>query len=79
MLNLISTSFQIVLLVYIFSHNRIDAALKLSYLISQHWVESVNATMEGDVHRTWGYKDKKTGWINGLSGQLQRKEADIGG
>lgn len=35
--------------------------------------------MEGDVHRTWGYKDKKTGQITGLSGQLQRKEADIGG
>lgn len=39
----------------------------------------MNATMEGDVHRTWGYKDKKTGEITGLSGQLQRKEADIGG
>lgn len=35
--------------------------------------------MKGDVHRTWGYKDKKTGRISGLSGQLQRNEADIGG
>ncbi|XP_055308680.1 uncharacterized protein LOC129572693 [Sitodiplosis mosellana] len=35
--------------------------------------------MVGDVHRTWGYKDKKTGRITGLYGQLQRKEADIGG
>lgn len=51
----------------------------MSLLLSQYWVESVNATMEGDVHRTWGYKDKKTGRITGLSGQLQRKEADIGG
>lgn len=48
-------------------------------MISKHWVESINATMEGNVHRTWGYKDKKTGRINGLSGELQRKEADIGG
>lgn len=35
--------------------------------------------MEGEVHRTWGYMDKKTGRISGMSGQLQRKEADIGG
>lgn len=63
-----------------FSHNRIDTTSKLSYVISKHWVESINATMDtSDVHRTWGYTDKKTGRITGLSGQLQRKEADIGG
>lgn len=35
--------------------------------------------MRMDVHPTWGYKDKKTGMITGMSGQLQRKEGDIGG
>lgn len=35
--------------------------------------------MTGDVHRTWGYKDKKTGITSGMAGQLERKEADIGG
>lgn len=35
--------------------------------------------MQGDVHRTWGHKDNKTGMITGFAGQLQRKEADIGG
>lgn len=35
--------------------------------------------MTGDVHRTWGYKNKTTGIISGMAGQLQRKEADIGG
>lgn len=48
-------------------------------MITRHWVESVNATMINDVHRTWGYKDPKTGLFSGMSGQLQRKEADIGG
>lgn len=48
-------------------------------LITKHWVESVNATMTGDVHRTWGYKNKKTGITSGMAGQLERKEADIGG
>lgn len=32
-----------------------------------------------DVQRTWGYKDPKTGQITGMSGRLERKEADIGG
>lgn len=35
--------------------------------------------MTGDVHRTWGYKNKKTGITSGMAGQLERKEADIGG
>lgn len=35
--------------------------------------------MHVDVHRTWGYKDPRTGQFSGMSGQLQRKEADIGG
>lgn len=39
----------------------------------------MNATIRVDIHRTWGYKDPKTGQFSGMSGQLQRKEADIGG
>lgn len=35
--------------------------------------------METQVYRTWGYKDPKTGQFNGMTGALQRKEADIGG
>lgn len=47
--------------------------------ISKYWVESVNATMQIDVQRTWGYKDLKTGNLSGMAGRVQRKEADIGG
>lgn len=32
-----------------------------------------------DVHRTWGYRNPKTGFYTGMAGQLQKKEADIGG
>lgn len=35
--------------------------------------------MTVDFHRTWGYKNKTTGIISGMAGQLERKEADIGG
>lgn len=48
-------------------------------MITKHWVESLNATMGIQVYRTWGYKDPKTGQYNGMTGALQRKEADIGG
>lgn len=64
---------------YFFSHYRVDTISKLALLITQHWVDSVNATLVIDVHRTWGYRDPKTGFYTGMSGQLQRKEADIGG
>lgn len=66
-------------IVFIFSNNQIDTISKLSLIITRHWIESINATMQGDVHRTWGHKDNKTGMITGFAGQLQRKEADIGG
>lgn len=61
------------------SHNKVDTISKLSLLITKHWVDSVNATLKVDVHRTWGYKDPKTGYFNGMTGQLQRRDADIGG
>lgn len=35
--------------------------------------------MHGNVWRTWGNKDNKTGLMTGFTGQLERKEADIGG
>ncbi|XP_031617482.1 glutamate receptor 3-like [Contarinia nasturtii] len=62
-----------------YQHNTVDTVSKLSLLITKHWIESVNATMRFDVHRTWGYKDPKSGIFSGMSGQLQKKEADIGG
>ncbi|XP_031617481.1 ionotropic receptor 75a-like [Contarinia nasturtii] len=62
-----------------YHHNKVDSTSKLSYQLTKYWVESINATIEGDVHRTWGYRDKKTGVISGMVGQLERKEADIGG
>lgn len=62
-----------------FSHNKVDTTSKVSFLISKYWIESVNATMEIDVQRTWGYKDPKTGLFSGMAGRLQLKEADISG
>lgn len=56
-----------------------DPFSKIALLITNDWIRSVNATMHLDIHRTWGYRDPKTGQFSGMSGQLQRKEADIGG
>ncbi|XP_055295192.1 uncharacterized protein LOC129564964 [Sitodiplosis mosellana] len=61
-----------------YHHNKVDTISKVSFLISQHWIESVNATMVIDVGRTWGYPNRETDQLTGMSGRLQRKEADIG-
>lgn len=62
-----------------FSHIKSDTLSKVALSISNHWVETVNATMEIDVQKTWGYKDLKTGNLSGMAGRVQRGEADIGG
>lgn len=75
----IGTKPNLIYIIYHFSHNKVDPFSKLTLLITKHWVESLNATMHIDIHRTWGYRDPKTGIFNGMSGQLQSKEADVGG
>lgn len=45
----------------------------------KHFAMAMNATMRFDVHRSWGYFDKKTGIASGMFGQIQRKEADTSG
>lgn len=60
-------------------HRQEDMSSKIGFEITKTWVDSLNATMRVDVHKTWGYYDNKTGQITGMVGQLQRKEADISG
>lgn len=44
-----------------------------------HLIDAINGTANFTVEKTWGYKNPKTGEFNGMTGQLIRKEADIGG
>lgn len=63
----------------VFSDRSVDSPSKASYLICAHLIDSVNGTGNFSVERTWGYKNPKTGEYDGMTGQLMRKEADIGG
>lgn len=42
-------------------------------------IDSINGTRNFSFEKTWGYKNPKTGEYDGMTGQLIRKEADIGG
>lgn len=62
-----------------FSHNKVEIGPKINKLLVTHWTRALNATLRFDVHRSWGYIDRKTGIANGMFGAIQRKEADISG
>lgn len=57
----------------LFRYKRIDSTSKMFYVLAQHWVESVNATMVTDFQRTWGYNDTKTGQITGNYTKMLQK------
>lgn len=63
----------------IFSDRVIDSPSKVSYAICAHLISAVNATPNYTVENTWGYKNPKTGQFDGLTGQLLRGDADVGG
>lgn len=42
-------------------------------------MDALNATVKYSVVNTWGYVDPKTNAYTGMAGQLQRREAEIGG
>lgn len=41
-------------------------------------MEAMNATLEYNIVNTWGYKSPKTGSYNGMTGQLERREVELG-
>lgn len=69
----------ITVLKLIFSDRLVDSPSKASYLICVHLIDSVNGIGNFSIEKTWGYKNPKTGEYDGMTGQLIRKEADIGG
>lgn len=56
-----------------------DTASKATYLFTTILVDILNATQTILFVPTWGYKDPKTGKINGMIGHLIDDEAHIGG
>ncbi|XP_031624941.1 glutamate receptor ionotropic, delta-2-like [Contarinia nasturtii] len=57
----------------------IDSPSKAAYPVCVHLVAAMNGTANFTVEKTWGYKNPQTGEFDGMTGQLLRKEADIGG
>ncbi|KAJ8675670.1 hypothetical protein QAD02_011456 [Eretmocerus hayati] len=56
----------------------IDTITKISYRWLQHLVNAMNATLDNSLVGSFGKRDINGSW-NGLTGQLSRKEIDIGG
>lgn len=52
---------------------------KATYFILGAVMQAINATRSFQIARTWGYKDPKTGEWTGMTGDLVRKDVDIGG
>lgn len=61
------------------SDRLIDSPSKVSYTICVHLINAINASGNFSVEKTWGYKNPKTGEFDGMTGQLLRGDADIGG
>lgn len=57
----------------------IDGISKMNYFLMQHVVGMVNASKNEIYRSTWGYKNQSTGVFSGMIGDLQSKEANIGG
>lgn len=57
----------------------VDSPSKASYPVCVHLIDALNGTANYSIERSWGYLNPKTGEYDGMTGQLIRKEADIGG
>ncbi|XP_021928480.1 probable glutamate receptor isoform X2 [Zootermopsis nevadensis] len=58
-------------------NKHIDTITKVNDVLFHHIVDVLNASVETTVVDTWGYPDSAGNW-SGLTGYLQRSEADIG-
>lgn len=63
----------------IFSDRFVDSPSKASYPLIVHLIAVMNGTANFSFEKTWGYKNPQTGEFDGMTGQLIRNEADIGG
>lgn len=62
------------------SESHKDALTKSSHLVTKRMLETVNASVEYKfIQPQWGFKSPKTGMYNGMIGDLQRNEVEIGG
>lgn len=50
----------------------------MSFIITKILINAMNATFHYKIVNTWGYANPKTGMYNGMTGQIQRKEVEIG-
>nr|QGW50296.1 ionotropic receptor 75p [Chouioia cunea] len=56
----------------------VDTITKCNFVWLHQLIDAMNATVTYSIVNTWGYRDKNGSWT-GMTGQLSRKEIDIGG
>lgn len=64
---------------FIFSrYKHIDTITKVNYILTNHLIDYLNASIEYSIVSTWGYLDNATNTWSGMIGQLVTKKADLG-
>lgn len=60
------------------SDKHIDTITKVNYVLTNHMIDYVNATVQYSIVSTWGYLNKTTDQWDGMIGQLVNDDAQIG-
>ena len=63
---------------FIYSDQHVDTISKVSYILTNHLIAYINASVKYSIVDSWGYPNKTTGHWNGMIGQLMRNEAVLG-
>uniref|UniRef100_A0A336M5H9 CSON011044 protein n=1 Tax=Culicoides sonorensis TaxID=179676 RepID=A0A336M5H9_CULSO len=56
----------------------IDTIAKVNFILTNHLISFMNATVRYSIVDTWGYLNKDDGKWNGMIGELTENKADIG-
>lgn len=56
----------------------LDTIAKVNYILTNHLVSYINATINYTIVDTWGYFDKNTSTWTGMIGDLVKNRADLG-
>lgn len=56
----------------------IDTIAKVNFILTNHLINFMNASVRYSIVNTWGYLNKDDGTWNGMIGELTENKADIG-
>lgn len=61
-----------------YQDKHIDTITKVCFILTNHLISYLNASVKYSIVPSWGYLDANGEW-SGMIGQLVRNEADLGG